>query len=107
MAEVILDQIEERELIPGFRVRFVHGERLTMAYWSIEAGAELREHTHEHEQITNVIEGEFEMTIEGDSYRYSSGMVAVIPSNAVHRGKAITDCRVIDVFCPVREDYKI
>ena len=35
----------------------------------------------------------------------TDGMIATIPSHAVHSGKAITKCELIDTFCPVREDY--
>jgi quercetin dioxygenase-like cupin family protein len=36
----------EREIAPGFRVRFVHGAAMAMARWSVDAGAELPEHRH-------------------------------------------------------------
>ena len=29
----------------------------------------------------------------------------MIPSNATHSGRAITACRILDVFYPLREDY--
>jgi hypothetical protein len=30
----------------------------------------------------------------------------VLAPNVVHSGKAVTDCRVVDVFHPVREDFR-
>jgi len=56
--------------------------------------------------VANIIEGEFELTIDNETKILKPGDVAVIPSNAVHSGKAITDCRILDVFYPVREDYR-
>ena len=60
-----LDNIEEREPVPGFRGRFVHTENMTIAYWSVQAGAKLPEHSHTQEQTATVIEGEFRLTIDG------------------------------------------
>lgn len=100
-----LDAIESTELIPGLHVRFVHSEFMTFAYWTIEAGAELPAHNHKHEQVAHVIDGEFELTINGETKRLSGGQVAVIPPDAQHSGRAVTNCHIIDAFYPVREDY--
>lgn len=106
MPFIALKDIAQNELLPGFSVRFVHTERMTLAYWTIKAGAVLPEHAHPHEQVAaQVMTGEFELTLDGESKRLKKGDVAVIPSNMVHSGKAITDCEMLDVFSPVREDY--
>ena len=42
MAFENLEKIEEKEIVPGFRVKFVHSDTMTFAYWDIDAGAELR-----------------------------------------------------------------
>jgi quercetin dioxygenase-like cupin family protein len=66
----------------------------------------LPEHSHPHGQVTNVLKGEFELTVDGESKRLGPGSVVIIPPNAVHSGKALAKSRVIDVFYPIREDYR-
>ena len=101
-----LSDIEEKRPLPGFTVRFIHSETMTFAHWEIEPGAILPEHSHSHEQVCNVIHGEFELTISGGSRVLKAGDVGIIPSNAVHSGRALSGCHVIDVFHPIREDYR-
>lgn len=96
----------EREIIPGAKARFVHSENMTMSLWSFKAGGELPEHSHPHEQMTKLISGEFELTVGSESKIMTQNDVAVIPSGVVHKGRAISDCEMLDVFNPVREDYK-
>lgn len=102
----ILYKIKSQHPFEGAQVRFIHSENMTMAYWQFESGANLPEHSHSHEQISNVMGGSFELTINGEKLDLEAGSVVVIPPNAVHSGRAITGCYVIDVFHPVREDYK-
>jgi quercetin dioxygenase-like cupin family protein len=97
--------IEEKTIVPGFRARFIHSANMTFALWDIDAGASLPEHAHPHEQVVHLLEGELSLTVAGINKVMKTGSVAVIPSNARHFGKAVTTCRVLDVFYPVREDY--
>ena len=101
-----LDQIEAKELAPGCRAQLIHTANMTVAHWRLEVGAKIPEHAHPHEQVANVIAGEFEFTVDGNTRRMGPGHVAVIPPDAVHYGKALTPCYIIDVFYPVREDYR-
>ena len=98
--------IEPKEIIKGYKGRFVHLESFTVGFWEVEAGAEIPMHSHVHEQTTQVTEGKFEMTIDGVTKIYEPGMIVKIPSFAQHGGKALTPCKITDVFCPVREEYK-
>jgi quercetin dioxygenase-like cupin family protein len=106
MSFIRIADIQEREIVPGFNGRFIHSANMTVAYWRIKAGAVIPLHNHVHEMIVNTIEGELELTVGGEVKILTPGMVAVIPSNVQHTAKAITDCFIIDVFSPVREDYK-
>ena len=52
-----------------------------------------------------VIEGELEMTIADVAQVVRPGVVAIVPSNARHSVKALTDGRVIIVDHPARPDF--
>lgn len=101
-----ISNIEQKEIIKGFKGRFVHANSFTIAFWEIEEGAILPEHAHIHEQSTQVIEGKLALVVDGVSTILEPGMIASIPSNVIHSGKALTNCKVTDVFSPTREDYK-
>ena len=100
------DDLEAKEIVPGIKGKFVHSDNMTIVYWYIDAGAVMPEHGHPHEQIVNVLEGEFDLIVEGKTYEAKPGFVAVVPSNVKHGGKAKTAVRILDVFYPVREDYR-
>lgn len=106
MPFIKLHEIEEREPVSGYKVRFIHSAHMTFAYWTITAGAVLPSHAHPHEQVANVIEGQLELTVGGEARPLGAGSVAIIPSNVVHSARALTECHVIDVFYPIREDYR-
>ena len=95
-----------RELVAGFTGHYVHGKDMTLGYVEIKAGNDLPQHQHPHEQITYIIDGQLDMIIGGRPYTLTAGMYFVIPSNTPHGAVAVTDCKVIDVFNPVREDYR-
>ena len=101
-----LEGIKEKEIITGYRAKFVHSENITLAYWEVEPGAEMPEHSHPQEQIANVLEGRFELNVAGETMILEPGMIAVVPSQTPHGGRAITACRLLDAFHPVREDYR-
>lgn len=96
----------EKEMLPGAKARFVHSEHMTLSLWRFTAGASLPEHSHPHEQMTKLLSGEFELTVGTETKIMTHSDVAVIPSGVVHKGRAVTDCEMLDVFYPVREDYK-
>jgi len=101
-----IKELKPKELIEGITGYYAHGEKLSLGYVDIKAGSILPEHHHVHEQITFIIEGQLDMKIDGKRCSLKNGMYYVIPSDTKHSAIAITDCKVIDAFSPVREDYK-
>ena len=100
------DGIEAVEKIPGVQAKIFHTERMTVAQYEFAPDTTLPEHSHPHEQIAMVKEGEFELTVGGKIQRLSAGDMLVIPPNVPHSGHSVTAARVMDVFSPVREDLK-
>ena len=101
-----LSAIPSKDMIPGFQAKMIHTEAMTISYWEVKKGSVLPEHHHQHEQVSQVMEGEFKFTINGKTHVARPGIVAIIPSHAIHSGIALTDCKIMDIFSPVREDYK-
>ncbi len=101
-----VESTPEKEIFPGWFGRMIHGEKMTVAYYRAAAGSHFPKHSHLHEQVSNVLEGELEITIGDETRICRAGEVAVIAPNTIHYGQALTDVRVIDVFSPVREEYR-
>jgi quercetin dioxygenase-like cupin family protein len=53
-----------------------------------------------------VTEGEFELVVGGVKHLCKPEAVILIPSEVPHSGIALTDCKIIDIFCPGRPEYK-
>ena len=106
MNYVKIDEGRKKEMVPGGRAQFVHSGNMTLAYWSLEENAEVPEHAHVHEQVVNVPAGTIELVVDGEPRRLRPGDVVVLPPNVVHSARAVTYCRILDVFYPEREDFK-
>lgn len=104
--DLVWDDIEERTMLPGLHGKFIHTERMTFALWRFEPGASVPLHSHPHEQVAHFYSGEFEFTVDGKRHLMTAGTVMVIPPGVPHEGRALTEVRVMDVFSPVREDYR-
>ncbi len=95
-----------KEIAPGFFSKLIHTENNTINFLEVKAGNAIPLHSHPHEQSSFVLEGSFEMIVDGEAQILTSSNFVVIPGGIIHGGRAITDCRLIDIFSPVREDYR-
>ena len=68
----------------------VPGREAVIARIEINPGVNVGRHTHPGEEITYVIEGEMEISIEGQpSKKYKSGEGFIIPAGAKHDAKNV------------------
>ena len=102
-----LADLPARAILNGaIQGRYAHSDRMTIGEVSLDAKTVVPMHDHPHEQLTYVIEGRFEFTVGSETTVLTPGMVALIPSGVTHGGTTLTACKVIDIFAPVREDYR-
>jgi quercetin dioxygenase-like cupin family protein len=101
-----VSSISPFEISKGFYARLIHTDNLTLAYLDVDNGADLSEHSHVHEQVLNLLEGRFELIVNGEPHILEAGDVFAIPSSVPHSGRALTKCRILDAFHPVREDFR-
>jgi len=89
------------EMIPLF------GEGAMLNLVRIEPDALVPVHSHPHEQIGYVVSGIEILEIAGVEHNLGPNEAYVIPGGVEHGGRGGPDgCVVIDVFVPVREDYR-
>ena len=105
MPIVDTDALRVVERLPGWRGRYFHSANMTFAHYEFDKGAAIHEHFHPEEEVYEVIDGELEITIDGVAQLARPGLVAIVPPNARHSVKALTDGRVIVVDHPRREGF--
>jgi quercetin dioxygenase-like cupin family protein len=102
-----LTDIPVRRILDGtIRGHYAHAASMTIGEVLLDANTVVPMHDHPHEQLTYVIDGQFQFTVGDDTTILEPGMVALIPGGVRHGGTTLTACRVIDVFAPIREDYR-
>ncbi|MGH3130432.1 MAG: cupin domain-containing protein [Gaiellaceae bacterium] len=101
---VALDGVSPVEFLAGLEMRPIVTDRMLVNFVSYEPNTVVPEHSHGEEQITFVLEGEFEFWIGDDKRILRPGTVAVIPSWVPHGARTYdSHCRQVDVFCPPRQ----
>lgn len=100
-------QLPAREILGGhIRGHYAHLDKMTFGEVGIAAGTDLPMHQHPHEQFTYCLSGTVRFVVGAETVELKPGMLAIIPGGVQHGGKVLTDARLIDIFSPVREDYR-
>jgi len=91
------------ERLPGWRGRYFDSANMTFAHYEFDAGSSIHEHSHPQEEVYQILEGELELTVGGVTQRLRPGFVGIVPPNALHSVKAISNGKLIVVDYPLRE----
>lgn len=109
MYQYIIDRDDCVEIRPfdGALVLATECEKMTLTVMEFEPNTVLPEHSHPHEQVGYLIEGEAEYVIDGKSYQVRPGQMWRLPGGVVHQvNVGSRPMRVVEAFCPVREDFR-
>ena len=106
MPIVDVNRLCATERLPGWFGRYFHSENMIFAHYDFVRGASIHEHLHPQEEVYEAIEGELEMTIDGVVHIVKLGLAAIVPANARHSVKALTNGRAIIVDYPLRPDFR-
>lgn len=81
------------------------GEKSQVTKMNYVQGDYASPHRHPQEQSGYVISGQYELTLNGQTYRLAPGDAYSIPGNQVHSFRVLEPGEVVDVFTPPRADY--
>ncbi len=93
-------------IFPGVDIFTAAGQQLMLSFVLFQPGAVVEPHSHPHEQMGLLLEGELEFTIGDERKVLRPGDMWRIPGGVVHSAVAGDQLvKALDVFHPIREDY--
>ena len=92
---------------PGMvRQVLAHSPHLMLVRHYFEPGWVGAAHSHPHHQLIYVVSGHIRLTLPDGEFDLESGDSIVIDGGVQHQASALVASEVLDVFTPIREDYK-
>jgi quercetin dioxygenase-like cupin family protein len=85
--------------------QYVVGTNVMLARIALKKGAQVPMHNHFHEQISHVVEGALNFTIDGKEVVVRAGEILTIPPDVPHQVIALEDSVALDIFNPPRQDW--
>lgn len=97
---------EAEEVGPGLSRQLLgHDEHLMLVKVWFEKGAVGEVHAHPHSQGSYVVEGRFEVQVDGKTKVLGPGGSFFVPSGADHGAVCLEAGILLDVFSPARKDF--
>lgn len=106
MQRIDWSEIPADEVYPGIRRQVLQGVRQTIVRYLYAPDSAFPIHSHPQEQVTLVIAGEIEFTVDGRSLTLRAGQAAIIPANIPHGARVIgpTTVETFNALSPRRDD---
>ena len=102
------DEMEWEIVRPGVKRKVFQAAGGTLVLNHLEPGHSPWPHSHAHEQIVYILQGEAEFTVDAKAFNLRSGSLLTIPPHAEHFARVTGRETLVnlDVFFPRREDYR-
>lgn len=98
---------EQLEIFTGVYISTFWGNEMLLSMVNFSPNTLVPLHSHHNEQAGIVMSGEIEFTIGGETRLLKKGEIFIIPGGTEHNCKTgDTTAVVLEIFSPVREDYK-
>jgi quercetin dioxygenase-like cupin family protein len=81
-------------------------DRMMLLEVYLQRGTVVPEHSHMHDQVGYIVHGQVEFTIGGETRTLNPGDSYAAPGNIPHSAHALTDTVLVEVFSPVREEFR-
>jgi len=102
-----VSSLDLQRIWDGVHGRLVHGDRSTLGVIVLDPSSVVPEHSHDHEQLGLVLEGMQALVIDGVAHELGPLEGYVLPGGVEHAAYCGPEgALVLDVFRPVREDYR-
>jgi quercetin dioxygenase-like cupin family protein len=92
---------------PGMqRQVLAHNEQIMLVRHFFEQGWVGARHSHPHDQLVFVVSGALRVDVGGKTFDVHVGDSFVVDGGAEHQASALEASEVLDVFTPMREEYR-
>ena len=99
-------ELKRKKALEGITLKVVSGDKTMLTIFEFEPNSVILPHRHPHEQITYIIKGEMEFTIEEKMKILKAGDGVVVLSNQEHSARILNKpTKAVDAWYPKREDY--
>ncbi len=104
---VTADERSHHNIFPGVDLYTVAGDQLMISIVEMQPGAVVEKHSHPHEQMGILLEGELDFTVGEETRLLKPGDMWRIPGDVSHYVVAGKEgAKALDLFHPVRDDYR-
>ncbi|MGV9173605.1 MAG: cupin domain-containing protein [Promethearchaeia archaeon] len=104
------DSLDFQNPLPGiYRKTLRYNKDLMLCFFKLEEGSQIPLHEHESQQMGYVLKGKIEFITENDENNFIAvpGDSYIFKSYERHGAMILKTAKVIEVFSPAREEYKL